>query len=348
MLQRRFLPKIASLIAFESAVRHGSVSGAADELNLTQSAVSRQILQLEATLHVVLFNRIRKRMVVTDAGRLYLANLRPALEGLSEATHNAMAFIGTGGFLNLAVMPTFATRWLIPRLPEFLALYPDVTINFTTRLEPFDFAQEPFDAAIHFGSLSWAGTISEHLMDEEVVLVCSSDYQTKSGISTPGDLANATLLQQTTRPTIWADWFQHAGIDAPEALKGHRFEQFAMIEQAAAVGMGVALLPRFVIEDELTTGRLRVILPHSVLSTAAYYIVCPEAKAEVPIVRAFRSWIVAQARTVSGTRKARPDSRDVVNHNHPLRLTGSSSGRRKLMRSPQQVEMSSDRPVSKA
>jgi LysR family glycine cleavage system transcriptional activator len=302
MLQRSLLPGIANLLAFEAAARHGSVSRAAEELNLTQSAISRQILQLEASLGIVLFKRVRKRIVLTDAARIYVAELRPALEDLSKATHNAMALVGIDGILNLAVMPTFASRWLIPRLPAFLAHHPNATVNFTSRIEPFDFAHESFDAAIHFGSVKWPGTVGEHLMDEEVVPVCSPSYLAQNHISCPRDLAKAKLLQQTTRPTLWADWFSHTGTVAPGALRGHRFEQYAMIEQAAFAGMGVALLPRFVVEDDIATGQLQLALPNSVLTTEAYSIVYPEPKGDIPLVQAFRDWIVREARTASGNR----------------------------------------------
>ena len=295
MFRRSFLPPVMNLLAFEAAARHGSISRAAEELHLTQSAISRQIRQLEDQLAVALFRRVRQRVVLTDAGRMYAADLRQALSSLSSATQKLMSFGGTGGVLNLAVLPTFGTRWLIPRMPRFAALQPELTVNYAARPEPFDFAAEPFDAAIHFGLPHWAGALCERLMGEEVVAVASPAYQQQHKLLTPEALLHATLLQQTTRPSLWAQWFEQLGLGAQVALRGPRFEQFAMMAQAAAAGLGVALVPRFLVADELAAGALRVLFPHSLASDEAYYLVVPEARAANPWVRAFRDWVIAEA-----------------------------------------------------
>ena len=166
MFRRTFLPPMADLLAFEATARHTSISRAADELHLTQSAVSRQIRQLEAQLGMALFHRVRQRVVLTDAGRVYAVDVRTLLQQLSDATQKTMAASGGGGLLNMAVLPTFGTRWLIPRLGDFVQRYPDVTVNIAARTEPFDFAKEPFDAAIHFGAPHWAEAVCEYLMHE--------------------------------------------------------------------------------------------------------------------------------------------------------------------------------------
>lgn len=294
MLRRAFLPSMADLLAFEAAARHHSVSRAAAELHLTQSAVSRQIRQLEDQLGTALFHRVRQRVVLTDAGRVYAADLQGVLQQLSAITQKAMAFSSADGLLNLAVLPTLGTRWLIPRLPRFMALHPDVTVNFSARTEPFDFAGTPFDAAIHFGAPHWAGAVCQYLMHEEVVPVCSPGYQNQYGIHTPQDIARV-VLQQSTRPTQWAEWFERVGAPTNLALRGPRSEQFAMIAQAAVSGLGAALLPRFLIEPELTAGSL-VELSTTVLTSSddAYYLVYPETRAQTPLVKAFRDWVVGE------------------------------------------------------
>lgn len=292
MLRRGFLPNVGNLLAFEATARHGSVSRAAEELNLTQSAVSRQIQHLEDSLGVSLFRRSRQRVVLTDVGRMYAANVRSTLAELSDATHQAIALSGTRGVLNLAVLPTFGTRWLIPRMPEFFAQHPDVTVNFGVRLVPFDFATEPFDAAIHFGQPHWPGAVCEHLMSEEAVPVCSPAYRERENIRSPQDLTRVTLLQQSTRPTAWAEWFAVANVDLGNPLRGPRFEQFAMVAQAAAAGLGAALIPHFLIADELASGRLEILFPQKLLSSGSYYLVYPEPKAEAALVRSFRDWIL--------------------------------------------------------
>ena len=177
MLRRAFLPSTADLMAFEAAARHQSVSRAAEELHLTQSAVSRQIRQLEDQLGTALFHRVRQRVVLTDAGRVYAADVLAVLQQLSASTQKTMAFASTDGLLNLAVLPTLSTRWLIPRLGGFMALHPEAMVNFSARTEPFDFAGTPFDAAIHFGTPHWAGAVCEFLMHEQTVPVCSPTYR---------------------------------------------------------------------------------------------------------------------------------------------------------------------------
>jgi LysR family glycine cleavage system transcriptional activator len=285
MFRKTFLPPVADLLAFEAAARHTSISRAAEELHLTQSAVSRQIRQLELQLGMALFHRVRQRVVLTDAGRVYAADVRAVLQQLSGATQKAMAYSDGAGLLNLAVLPTFGTRWLIPRLAQFAGLHPDVTVNIAARSEPFDFTQEPLDAAIHFGAPHWAGAVCEYLMHEQVVPLCSPAYLRQHGIAQMQDLSRAVLLQQTTRPTQWADWFEQLGADAAHALRGPRYEQFAMIAQAAVSGLGAALLPRFLVEAEIASGELVQLFPQ------AY----PESRAQAPLVRAFRDWICAAA-----------------------------------------------------
>lgn len=296
MFRKSFLPPVADLLAFEAAARHHSISRAADELHLTQSAVSRQIRQLEEQLGVALFHRVRQRIVLTDVGRVYEADVRAALQQVSAATQKVMASAGGGGLLNLAVLPTLGTRWLIPRLGGFVALHPEVTVNFAARSEPFDFAQEPFDAAIHFGAPHWAGAACEYLMHEAVVPVCSPAFAERHAIRSPEDLAAVVLLQQSTRPMQWAEWFEQVGVAGAPALRGPRFEQFSMIAQAAVSGLGAALLPSFLVEAEIAAGTLTVLFPQALTSADAYYLVYAESRAQAPLLRAFRDWIVAEAR----------------------------------------------------
>ena len=300
ILRRAFLPPLADLLAFEAAARHSSVSRAAEELHLTQSAVSRQIRQLEDQLGTALFHRVRQRVVLTDAGRVYAADVLGVLQQLSAATQKAMAFSSADGLLNLAVLPTLATRWLIPRLGGFVAQHPDAMVNFSARTEPFDFAGTPFDAAIHFGAPHWAGAVCEYLMHEETVPVCSPTYRDRHHIRTPQDLTRVVLLQQSTRPTQWTEWFEQAGAPTTLALRGPQYEHFAMIAQAAVSHLGAALLPRFLIGPELEAGSLVVLSDQVLTSSDAYYLVYPEARAQTPLVKAFRDWVVGECGSVKG------------------------------------------------
>jgi LysR family glycine cleavage system transcriptional activator len=293
------LPSIAALQSFEGVARHGSVSRAAHELNLTQSAVSRQILQLEELLDVALFERVRQRMIITDAGKLYLNSVQRVLIDLRTATNQVMSCGGAANLLNLAVLPTFATRWLMPRLSKFLKKHPDTIINFSTRTAQFDFSVEPFDAAIHYGSTNWPGAVAHHLMDEDTVPVCSPAYEVAHRIKKPSDLRQAVLLHQSTRTDAWAEWFEIIGVEHGQPRRGPRYEQFAMIAQAAACGLGVALLPKILIEEELASDRLSILFAHSIRSASSYYVVVPEDKVPSQLATDFVHWIVKEARLES-------------------------------------------------
>jgi LysR family glycine cleavage system transcriptional activator len=293
------LPSLTCLESFECVARHGSISRAAAELNVTQSAVSRQILQLEELLDVALFERVRQRVVITDAGKIYLKDVNRIMIDLKDSTSKIMACGGSPSILNLAVLPTFATQWLVPRLSIFLRKNPDVTVNFATRTTQFDFETEPFDAAIHYGIASWPGAVTHHLMDEDTVAVCSPKFQAASRIKKPADLVGTTLLHQSTRASAWAEWFSVLGVDNSHPLRGPRFEQFSMIAQAAACGLGVALLPKLLIEDELASGKLSLLFSHSVRSANAYYVAVPESKISSPLVTAFTHWIVQESKSAA-------------------------------------------------
>jgi LysR family glycine cleavage system transcriptional activator len=289
------MPSVACLQAFESVARHGSVTRASQELNLTQSAVSRQICQLESLLDISLFDRIRKRLEITDAGRLYLNDVRSILTGLEDATNRVMA-CGDTNLLNLAVLPTFATHWLMPRLNRFLQKHPDVTVNFATKLVPFDFRVEPFDASIHYGLPNWPGATSHHLLDEDTVLVCSAPFKKTQRIKRMSDLARVRLLHQTTRPEAWAEWFDKAGIKKAHPFCGPRFEQFSMMAQAVACHLGVAILPRFLVENQLAAGTIVQLFNQSIRSENSYYLVVPDAKASSSHVSAFTRWILTETK----------------------------------------------------
>lgn len=310
MFRREFLPYTGQLMAFESAARHASVSRAAQELCLTQSAVSRLIKQLEEQVGTALFHRVRQRVVLTDAGRVYAADLRACLESLASATQRVMTLGGTGEVLNLAVLPTFGTLWLIPRMKHFAARHPGITVNFASRTEPFDFEREPFDAAIHFGKAFWPGATCHYLLGETVIPVCSPEFRRQHRLRQRSDLAQVTLLQQATRPLQWTEWFEYVKVPTTNAMRGPRFEQFSMLAQAAANGLGVALVPRFLVEEELASERLIVLFNDVLRTENAYYAVTPETRADNKLVQAFRSWLVAEAAQYgqAGTCPAHPTS----------------------------------------
>jgi LysR family glycine cleavage system transcriptional activator len=272
----RVVPRMNELVAFATAARHSSFTSAAVELNLTQGAVSRAIAELEGRLGVRLFERVRQRVALTDVGRRYFGEVRGLLEQLSAATRQAMAAEPGGEILNLAVLPTFATEWLVRQLPDFAARFPRVIVNLSTRIRPFSFDEEPFDAAIHHGHPIWPGAITHHLMDESMVPMCSPAYRATQDLRAPPDLCRATLIHQATRPSAWAQWHEQAGLPTTTAFRGPTYDQFAMMAAAAAAGMGVVLLPHFLVEQPLNEGKLVQLFTLPLRTSSAYYVVVPE------------------------------------------------------------------------
>ncbi|HBF28479.1 LysR family transcriptional regulator [Rhizobium sp.] len=291
---RRFLPSLHLLSAFEAAARTGSVTAAARELNLTQSAVSRQIKALEEQLGVELFHRERQTIQLTAGGNIYARDIRDALRIISTAslTLKANPF---GGTLNLAILPTFGTRWLAPRLPTFLTQHPGITINLVTKISYFDFRLEKVDAAIHFGRAEWDGAEMALLRSETVVPACSPALRSQYDFQSPRDLLQAPMLHLTTRPDAWERWMEQNGIEA-DRLHGMLFDQFATASQAAMAGLGVALLPEFLIEEELTSGKLVKAIDLPMKSAESYFLVWPNERAAHPPLHAFREWILFETR----------------------------------------------------
>ena len=299
---RRFLPSLSLLQAFEAAARLQSITGAAQVLSLTQSAVSRQSRALEEQLGTTLFHREKQTIRLTLGGVSYAREVREALQKISQASMNLRAN-PHGGTLSLAILPTFGTRWLAPRLPAFLAENPGITINLVTRLTQFDFSTEAVDAAIHFGRTDWPGADSAYLMGEDVVPACAPEMAARFGFATPADLRAAPLLHLTSRPDAWEKYFLRNGVDA-QNVHGMLFDQFATAAQAAAAGMGVALLPTFLIEDEIAAGRLVRALDAPMRSDEAYYLCWPRDQESYEPLRLFCTWLSAETRAFEAARAA--------------------------------------------
>jgi len=290
--RNRFLPKMHELLAFAAAAHHANFTGAARELNLTQGAISRSIAELEARLGVTLFQRVRRRVVLTDSGRQYVKEVQAMLEQLGGATHRVMASPGAQ-ILNLAVLPTFGTQWLVRQLPDFSLHFPQVTVNLATRIRPFAFAEEAFDAAIHHGQPVWPGAVLHHLMDETLWPVASPKYA-GSALLRPGDLRKATLLHQATRLGAWAEWHERAGLPTKDAYRGPVYDQFGMVAAAAAAGLGVGLLPEFMVEEQLRTRDLVALFDLPLSTASAYYVAVPEG-AHKRVADEFAAWAVRRS-----------------------------------------------------
>ena len=299
---RRKIPPLQTLLCFEAAARHESYTRAAQELALTQGAVSRQIGTLEAFLGVPLFRRTQHGVTLTASGTAYARQMTHRLAALEHDTLDAMAHQGAGGSLALAAVPTFATRWLIPRLPDFAARHPDIVVHIETRTRPFLFTDTGFDAALYAGTpaqvAGWAGTHSVLLLREDVVPVCSPALLAQRGAGAqplgPAAVAQLPLLQQSTRPDGWRQWFDAQGVAAPLARSGPRYELFSMLAAAAANGLGVALMPLLLLADELARGELVVACPRPLAGERGYYLVTPERPDAGSALTVWRDWLLGQ------------------------------------------------------
>lgn len=295
---RRHLPATATLQAFEAAARLGSFTLAARELSLTQSAISRQIRALEEGVGQALFYRERQTVRLTPVGQTYAADIRRALAIISAATLGCR-INPNGGVLNLAVLPTFGTRWLAPRLARFAELHPGITLSLTTRLAPFDFAFDTVDLAIHFGRPHWPGGELVPLMPETVLPVCSAALRDRHGFAKPADLLRAPLIRLDSRADAWPRWFARHGIDQGPAIANCAamlIDQFATAAQLAMAGAGVALMPTFLIAEELAQGQLVTAIDTAPShSDESYHLVWPLGRRDYPPLVAFREWICAEA-----------------------------------------------------
>jgi len=288
------LPSLNALRAFEAAARHLSFTKAATELYLTQSAVSQQIRAMEDYLGVLLFERIKQRLVLTKAGNIYANEIRSALEHMQTATVNLRAScnMDNAHILKLSTPPAFCTKWLISRLNNFSNIHSEISISLVTRIDPFDFEAQEIDAAIYFGRGDWPGVESDHLTGENLIPVCSPTYlASRPPLKQPIDLASHTLLQHMHRPNWWNDWLTAKQTKITNAWSGPQFEHFYMIMQAAAAGLGVALLPRLLVEEDLYTQRLVMPFDSPFEGQDAYWLVYPAHRRSHPQLKLLRRWL---------------------------------------------------------
>ncbi|MBN8293863.1 LysR family transcriptional regulator [Rhodobacter sp. NTK016B] len=282
MLQRRLLPNTPALLAFDAVARTGNFTAAARDLGQTQGAVSRQVAQLEGQLGVALVTRGARAARLTEAGAAYARAVRSALDTLGQGAMEALGQTPEPG-LHLAILPTFGTRWLMPRIPRFVRRHPEITLHVTTRIGQFDLAGAGIDAAIHSGRGDWPGARLTLLMEERVIPVAAP--------GTPG-VAGQPLLALATRPQAWPDWWAHSGQRGALPAPSMRLEQVATLAQAAAAGMGVALMPAFLIRPELDSGALVPLGPET--STGfGYWFVEPDATPK-PATAHFKDWLLTE------------------------------------------------------
>lgn len=285
------LPPLQTLLAFEAAARHQSYTRAAEELSLTHGAISHQIASLEQRLSTTLFVREKRRMMLTEDGRLLLARVRQALNLLERAFERGGPERRTT--LTLSILPSLAHRWLAPRLPAFELAHPDIDLALQPTQLPVDLQNGSADCAIRYGPGGWPEMQQEKLMSDELFAVCSPGYRGGRLPQSPEELADCTLLRNPWQP--WEPWLHAAGLGLREPQRGASFTDSALLLDAAAAGLGVALARRVLAEEDLRNGRLVKLFDIAIPDTSAYYLLWRSDAAQLAVILRLRAWLVAQA-----------------------------------------------------
>jgi LysR family glycine cleavage system transcriptional activator len=296
---RRRLPPLNALRAFEAAARHLNFSRAADELSVTPGAVSQQIQNLEDYIGGPLFKRTPRGLLLTDTAQTALPALRDAFDNLAEAAALLTAQV-EGRRLTITAAPSFAAKWLVPRLGRFEAAYPQVDVWLSADMDLVDFGAGEVDVAIRYGAGPYPGLESVRLMRETVVPVMSPELMATNPVTEPRDLAGHVLLHDGSPDADescpdWLMWLAARGVKSIDATRGPRFNQSSLVIEAAVGGRGVALAKRALAQDDLDAGRLVAPMRDATMVDFSYSVVHPKAKARLPQVKAFIGWLVAEA-----------------------------------------------------
>jgi len=292
MLRR--LPALNALKAFEAAARHESFTRAAEELCVTQGAVSHQVKALEEELGVKLFNRERQRLVITEAGREYLAVVRDALDRIAVGT-DRLVQRQTSGALTISTSPDFAAKWLVHRLGRFAEAHPDIDLRVSATMHHVDFAREDVDLAVRHGDGNWAGLHVERLCSEQLFPVCSPKLvEGRRRLTEPCDVLKFPLLHLDGRQD-WSRWLDAAGVNCPDLSHGPIMNRASMLIDAAIDGQGIALARSALAAWDLINGRLVRPFATTLPLHKSYWIVCPKATSMLPKVTRARQWLLAQA-----------------------------------------------------
>jgi len=297
---RRKIPSNSALLAFEASARHGSFARAAEELALTEGAISRQISRFEAFLGVTLFERVGNRVRLLPNGERYAVQVRESLDRLERDSQYLMGQPNGGANIDIATIPTFAARWLIPRLGRFREKHPNIIVHLAERMEPFVLSGSGFDAAIHFDHPAWTGMRMHRLLQETLVPVCHPTLL--GGAEAPPSLDELPRLHRRQNPDAWQRYAQEAGIVLTNPAIGPRYDLHVMLIEAALAGLGVALVPRLYVETELAEGRLVAPWPDGQSISKTFCLILPEPirLSDGPI-QDFANWLLMESRTANIT-----------------------------------------------
>jgi LysR family glycine cleavage system transcriptional activator len=315
------LPPMAALRAFEATARLGSQSRAAQALHVTHGAVSHQIAALEQDLGVTLIERAGRGIRLTDQGERFATRVRSALAELSEALRE-LADRANPGRLRVSMIPSFAARWLLPRVGRFVAAHPDIDLDIHASNALVDFRRDDIDVAIRYGSGHYPGLATRHLLDDEYLVVCSP--RIAGGVpKQPGDLRRYILLRSDNE--FWQPWFAAAGLDWPEPERGPIFNDTSHAMQAAIEGQGIALVRTSLLGNDLRNGVLVCPFPIYLPSPHHYYLVCPPRIAAMPKFVALSDWLEAE---IAADPNRTPRSTTAVARTPALRRKGATRRRK--------------------
>jgi LysR family transcriptional regulator, glycine cleavage system transcriptional activator len=293
---KRVCPTIHELLAFDAVVRHGSFSQAAGSLCITVSAVSKQIAGLENFLGRALFHKSGRSVNLTPQGQVYWQKISSSLRAIEAASFELRAAGSGAGILTLASVPTFLTKWLIPRLPSFSAQCPRVILSFSQHLGNQEDLPDGVDAAIRYGDGNWPGIASDYLAGREFVLVGASDLLKTVRLDQAEDVARFTLLHHEHAQGAWRQWAVQHGVAERLVLSGPRFVQYSALIQAAVSGLGLGLVPKVLVLGELAAASLHMPMGQSVQVDQGHYLCFRSEALSSPSFSAFRSWILTEAR----------------------------------------------------
>jgi DNA-binding transcriptional LysR family regulator len=297
-MQKRLTPSITALQCFEAVARHMSFTRAAEEMHLTQSAVSKQIAQLESILKHPLFRRVRQRLQLTPAGLLYQSEVKEILTRIDMSSRYILSYGSETEVLTIGTQPTFGARWLIPRLNRFMKENPSIHIKVQSELKPFDLVQANIDIAFFYGRGTLPGAECKEMFEAGMVPVCHPDLMPQEGIDELACLADMILIQCASRPEAWHDWFFHQNFHTDSSYNGPRFDTFYLCMRAAQAGCGIAMVPRLLVDEELRDGKLIIPWHYEQPSDGSYFVAYSEHSAEVPKIKAFVAFV--QSEVASG------------------------------------------------
>lgn len=292
----RRLPPLNALRAFESAARHLSFTKAAQELNVTQAAISHQVKALEETLGIALFKRLNRALLLTEAGQAYLPPLREAFDLMDSATRG-LQDRGMEGPLKVTALPSFAGKWLLPRLSRFRERYPEIDVLVSAKDSLVDFATDDVDMGIRYGGGVYDGLACDFLLPDSYAPMCSPKLlEGETALRTPADLRHYTLLHDDVDPTFgWRGWLKQVGIEDIDPQRGPGYSDSSMVIAAAIAGQGVALGRMSLAVDDIRAGRLVIPFGPVLKSKYSNYVVVPKARESWPKVQAFRQWLREEA-----------------------------------------------------